>query len=109
MQPCRNSEWVRVLLVLDLSSRSMPRLSPTVPRKVSRAVAKALIRSRRSRRVGSPMRVALTTSTVTSIAAAANGSVIRVVLWAAALKPDSPEEPGRDQRQDADLRDGILI
>src|SRR3954465_10165359 len=54
MQPWRNSEWVRVLLVLDLSSRSMPRLSPTAPSRVSRAVAKALIRSRRSRRVGSP-------------------------------------------------------
>ena len=23
MQPCRNSEWVRVLLVLDLSSRAV--------------------------------------------------------------------------------------
>jgi hypothetical protein len=29
MQPWRNSECVRVLLVLDFSSRSMPRLSPT--------------------------------------------------------------------------------
>ena len=42
MQPCRNSEWLRVLLVLDLSSRSMPRLSPTAPSKVSSATAKAL-------------------------------------------------------------------
>jgi hypothetical protein len=58
MQPCRNSEWVRVLLVFDFSSRSMPRLSPTAPSRVSSAVAKALTSSSRSRRMGSPMRVA---------------------------------------------------
>ena len=48
---------MRVLLVLDFSSRSMPRLSPTAPSSVSKAVANALINSRRSRRIGSPMRV----------------------------------------------------
>ena len=57
MQPCRNREWVRFLLVFDFSRRSMPRLSPTAPSRVSKAVAKALISSRRSRRPGSPMRV----------------------------------------------------
>src|SRR5208337_4349236 len=58
MQPWRNSEWVRVLLVLDLSSRSMPRLSPTAPSRVSNAMANALTSSSRSRLVGSPTRVA---------------------------------------------------
>src|ERR1700712_4169493 len=43
MQPCRNSEWVRVLLVFDFNRRSMPRLSPAAPSSVSNAVAKALI------------------------------------------------------------------
>jgi hypothetical protein len=54
---CRKSECVRVLLVFDFSRRTMPRLSPTVPISVSKAVAKALISIRRSRRVGLPMRI----------------------------------------------------
>ena len=49
MQPCRSSEWLRVLLVLDLSSRSMPTLSPTVPDKVSSAMANALTSRSRTR------------------------------------------------------------
>ena len=35
MQPWRNSECVRVLLVFDFNSRSMPSRSPTVPSSVS--------------------------------------------------------------------------
>jgi len=57
MQPCRNNECVRVFDVLDFSNRSMPRLSPAAPSIVSSTIAKALMRSKRSRRVGSPMRV----------------------------------------------------
>jgi hypothetical protein len=49
---------VRVLAVLDLSRRSMPRLSPTAPSMVSNAMAKALTNSSRARLVGSPTRVA---------------------------------------------------
>ena len=55
MQPCRKSEWLRVFAVFDLSCRSMPRLSPTVPSRVSSAMAKALTNNSRSRRVGSPI------------------------------------------------------
>ena len=40
MQPWRNKECVRFVLVLDLSKRSMPRLSPTMPSSVSSVVAK---------------------------------------------------------------------
>ena len=58
MHPWRNKEWVRVLEVLDLSNRSIPRLSPTEPSNVSSAMANALTRSSRSRLVGSPIRVA---------------------------------------------------
>ena len=39
MHPWRNSECVHVFDVLDLSSRSIPRLSPAVPSMVSSAVA----------------------------------------------------------------------
>src|SRR3954452_20091463 len=49
-------EWERVLTVLDLRWRSMPRLSPAAPSKVSRTTAKALSSSSRSRRWGSAMR-----------------------------------------------------
>jgi hypothetical protein len=41
----------------DLSNRSMPRLSQTAPSRPSSAMANALTRSNRSRRVGSQMRV----------------------------------------------------
>jgi hypothetical protein len=41
MQPCRNNEWVRVFEVLDLSNRSMPRLSPAAPSIVSSTIANA--------------------------------------------------------------------
>src|ERR1700692_2009796 len=58
MQPCRNNEWVRVFEVFDLSNRSIPRLSPAAPSMVSSTIANALMSSNRSRRVGSPMRVA---------------------------------------------------
>ena len=43
MHPWRNSECVRVFDVLDLSSRSIPRLSPAVPSMVSSTIANALI------------------------------------------------------------------
>src|SRR4051794_31826637 len=56
MQPWRNREWERVLTVLDLRWRSMPRLSPAAPSRVSRTTAKALSSSSLSRRCGSPMR-----------------------------------------------------
>ena len=58
MQPCLNNEWVRIFDVLDLSNRSIPRLSPAAPSIVSSTMANALMSSNRSRRVGSPMRVA---------------------------------------------------
>src|SRR4051794_27948082 len=50
MQPWWNREWDRVLMVLDLKWRAMPRLSPTAPSRVSRKAANALSRNRRSRR-----------------------------------------------------------
>ena len=52
MQPCRNNEWLRVMVfdVFDLGSRSMPRLSPTAPSRVSRAMANAVTSTSRSRR-----------------------------------------------------------
>src|SRR3954447_24801507 len=56
MLPWRNREWERVLTVLDLRWRSMPRLSPAAPSRVSRTTANALSSSRRSRRWGSAMR-----------------------------------------------------
>ncbi len=58
MQPCLNNEWVRIFDVFDLSNRSIQRLSPAAPSMVSSTIANALMSSSRSRRVGSPMRVA---------------------------------------------------
>src|SRR3954466_6154369 len=52
MLPWRNKEWERVLTVLDLRWRSMPRLSPAAPSRVSRTTAKALSSNSRSRRWG---------------------------------------------------------
>jgi hypothetical protein len=55
--PLAEHECVRVFEVLDLSSRSIPRLSPAVPSMVSSTIANALISSNRSRRSGSAMRI----------------------------------------------------
>jgi hypothetical protein len=49
MHPCLNNECVRVFGVLDFNSRSMPRFSRAAS-MVSSTIAKALIRSDRSRR-----------------------------------------------------------